>query len=264
MPAPLGVFDSGIGGVSILLEIRKLLNNEDVIYFADSAWCPYGTKSVEQVRERTLKITNFLVSQKSKAIVAACNTACSAGLDLIRAKNQDIPVIGVEPAVKPAHSITRNGKIGVLLTSQTLQGEKFSVLVEKFGSGVEIFTQPASGLAELVDQGKKDEQETAQLLNSYLQPLLAKGIDTLVLGCTHYPFLYDKILEICGPSVTLVDTGFAVAKQTKRVLDYKKIISGNKAPGSVIFYTSGDAVFVKKVLETLWPEKIENVTYIDV
>ena len=267
MPAPLGVFDSGIGGVSILLEIRKLLKSEDVIYFADSAWCPYGTKPVEQIRERTLKITDFLVSQNSKAVVAACNTACSAGLDLIRAKNQNIPVIGVEPGVKPAQSITRNGKIGVLSTNQTLQGEKFFMLVEKFGNGVEIFTQPAPGLAELVDQGKKDGQETAELLGNYLRPLLAKGIDTLVLGCTHYPFLRGKIQEICGPSVILVDTGLAVAKQTERVLRYKNIANialEENVPGSVNFYTSGGADSVKKVLETLWDEKIENVTHIDI
>ena len=262
--APIGVFDSGIGGVSVLLEIRKLLSSEDIIYFADSAWCPYGTKGTEQIRERTLKITDFLVSQNSKAVVAACNTACSAGLDLIRAKNRNIPVIGVEPAVKPAHDITRNGKIGVLSTNQTLQGEKFSVLVEKFGEGVEIFTQPAPGLAELVDQGKKDEQETAKLLETYLRPLLGQSIDTLVLGCTHYPFLSGKIREICGPSVVLVDTGLAVAKQTERVLRQENIVSDGKKSGSVSFYTSGDAFFVKKVLETLWPERIENVTRVDI
>ncbi|MCL1910956.1 MAG: glutamate racemase [Leptospirales bacterium] len=263
MPAPLGVFDSGIGGVSILLEIRKLLKSEDVIYFADSAWCPYGTKPIEQIRERTLKITDFLVSQNSKAVVVACNTACSAGLDLIRDKNRSIPVIGVEPAVKPAQSITRNGKIGVLSTNRTLQGEKFSMLIEKFGNGVEIFTQPAPGLAELVDQGKKDEPETAQLLGDYLRPLLARGIDTLVLGCTHYPFLSDKIREICGSSVALVDTGLAVAKQTERVLRDQNIAS-DEGIGRVNFYTSGDEDFVKRVLETLWPEVIENVTYADI
>ncbi|MDR3237501.1 MAG: glutamate racemase [Spirochaetia bacterium] len=264
MPYPVGVFDSGIGGVSILLEIRKLLNHENIMYFADSFWCPYGTKSVEQIRGRTLKITEFFASQKVKAVVVACNTACSAGLDLVRINNQDIPIIGVEPAVKPAHDITRNGRIGVLSTNLTLQGQKFSILVEKFGNGVEIFTQPAPGLADLVDQGKKDSPETLDMLNRFLQPLLAREIDTLVLGCTHYPFLKDAIQKICGKDIVILDTGLAVAKQTERVLRYRNILGSREEEGTVSFYTSGEASSVKEVLETIWPESVGSVTRVDI
>ena len=259
MPAPIGVFDSGIGGVSILSEIRQLLPHEDIIYLADSAYCPYGTKGVEVIRERTLKITDFLRANEAKAVVVACNTACSAGLDQVRITHPAIPIVGVEPAVKPAHAITRNGKIGILSTNLTLQGQKFSLLVEKFGNGVEIMTQPAPGLADLVDQGKKDEPETHEILNRFLEPLLERDIDTLVLGCTHYPFLKDAITKICGPSVVLLDTGLAVARQTERVLRYRGILNSDNN-GTVNFYTTGNAETVKHVLETVWNEEVKQIT----
>ena len=259
MPAPIGVFDSGIGGVSILSEIRQLLPHEDIIYLADSAYCPYGTKGVEVIRERTLKITDFLRANEAKAVVVACNTACSAGLDQVRITHPAIPIVGVEPAVKPAHAITRNGKIGILSTNLTLQGQKFSLLVEKFGNGVEIMTQPAPGLADLVDQGKKDEPETHEILNRFLEPLLERDIDTLVLGCTHYPFLKDAITKICGPSVVLLDTGLAVARQTERVLRYRGILNSDNN-GTVNFYTTGNAENVKHVLETVWNEEVKQIT----
>lgn len=261
MSPPIGIFDSGIGGVSILSEIRQLLPQENILYVADSAYCPYGTKSVELIRERTLRITAFLVSQKTKAVVVACNTACSAGLDEVRIENPEFPIIGLEPAVKPAHNITRCGKIGVLCTEVTSKGERFSGLADKFGGGIEIFTQPAPGLADLVDSGQKDSPETQRLLNKYLKPLIAEGIDTLVLGCTHYPFLKERIQEICGPSVKLLDTGAAVAKQTKRVLQYDGLLADTKetSKGKVIFHTTGDGAKVKQVLETLWSEPVDAV-----
>ncbi len=252
--APLGIFDSGLGGVSILLEIRKILPGENIIYIADSANCPYGSKPLDEIRERTLEISECLTAQGAKALVVACNTACSAGLDLIRQKNPDIPVIGVEPAVKPAHDLTRSGKIGVLGTTLTLSGERFSLLVEKFGSGVEIITQPAPGLPDAVEHGMKDAPETEELLNRYIQPLLARGIDTLVLGCTHYPFLTETIRKICGPEVTILDTGRAVARQTERVLRYKGLNSTSHEKGSVVFKTTGTKALTEKVLATIWPE----------
>ena len=259
MSAPLGVFDSGIGGISILIEIRKALPNENLIYFADSAHCPYGTKTVEEIRERSLRITDFLISRNAKAVVVACNTACSAGLDQVRQRNPETPIIGVEPAVKPAHDLTRNGKIGILSTNLTLNGKKFSSLVDKFGNGVKLLTQPAPGLADLVEKGEIYSNETRELLGGYLRPLMEEGIDTLILGCTHYPFLSPVIREICGDGVKLLDTGEAVARQTGRVLQTKKLASNENFTGTVSFYTTGDPATVKDVLDKLWPEKIDTV-----
>ncbi len=249
---PIGVFDSGVGGISILREIRKQLPAEDLIYFADSAHCPYGIKPVDEIRQRTLEVTDFLVDLGSKAVVVACNTACEAGLDRIRAKYPELPVVGVEPAVKPAHQVTRNGKIGVLATHLTLHGERFSNLVAKYATGVEVFTQPAPGLVELVEAGKLDTPETKTVLHKYLDPLLEKEIDTLVLGCTHYPFLFPAIQSICGDRITVLDTGMAVARQTQRILDEYSLLHPTADPGKETFYTSGDPDVVKTVIAKLW------------
>lgn len=250
--APIGAFDSGVGGLSILLEVRRLLPPEDLIYLADSAHCPYGVKPVEEIRQRSLEITDFLVSLGAKLIIVACNSACVAGLDQVRAKYKQIPVVGVEPAIKPAHEVTRNGKIGVLATNLTLNGERFSILMEKYATGVEVYTQPAPGLVEIVESGAIETPETEKVLRQYLEPLLAKGIDTLVLGCTHYPFLIPVARKICGPNVTILDTGLAVAKQTERVLKLTDLMAERSSPGQETFYTSGDPNPVANVVRKLW------------
>jgi glutamate racemase len=250
--APIGAFDSGVGGLSILAEIRKLLPAEDLIYLADSAHCPYGTKSAAAIRQRTLEVTDFLVQLGVKAVVVACNSACEAGLERIRDKYPQLPVIGVEPAVKPAQQETRNGKIGVLATTLTLNGERFSHLIEKYGGGIEVFSQPAPGLVELVEAGKLETPETEAILHRYLDPLLDREIDTLVLGCTHYPFLIPMIRKICGPAVTVLDTGAAVARQTLRILTEKDLLTAAASPGNDIFYTSGNPDSVKQVIAKLW------------
>lgn len=250
--APIGAFDSGVGGLSILVEIRKILPPEDLIYLADSAHCPYGTKPVAEIRQRTLEVTDFLVHQGVKAVVVACNSACEAGLERIRDKYPNLPVIGVEPAIKPAQHETRNGKIGVLATSLTLKGERFSHLVEKYAAEIEVFSQPAPGLVELVEAGKLDTAETRAVLHQYLDPLLSKGIDTLVLGCTHYPFLIPVIRKICGPAVTVLDTGVAVARQTQRILTEQDLLTSAALPGRDFFYTTGDPDSVKQVFGKLW------------
>jgi glutamate racemase len=188
----------------------------------------------------------------AKAVVVACNSASTAGLDQIREVHPGIPVIGVEPAVKPAHNLTRNGKIGVLATELTLQGAKFSDLVEKYGSDIEVYTQPAPGLVKLVEAGRIAVPETERLLRRYLEPLLEKGVDTLVLGCTHYPFLRPLIQKIGGPGLAIVDTGVAVAKQTARVLEQKQLANPGSKPGGDTFYTSGDPETVGKVVQLLW------------
>jgi glutamate racemase len=250
--APIGAFDSGVGGLSILLEVRRLLPAENLIYLADSAHCPYGIKPVEEIRQRSLEVTDFLISQRVKLVVVACNSACVAGLDQVRAKFRNVPVVGVEPAIKPAHELTRNGKIGVLATNLTLNGERFSILVEKYATGVEVYTQPGPGLVEIVESGAIETPETERLLRQYLQPLLDKGIDTLVLGCTHYPFLIPVARKICGPGVTILDTGLAVAKQTARVLKLANLMTERTAPGQETFYTSGDPTAVADVVRKLW------------
>jgi glutamate racemase len=250
--APIGAFDSGVGGLSILLEVRRMLPAEDLIYLADSAHCPYGNKPVEEIRQRSLEVTDFLVSQGVKLVIVACNSACVAGLDQVRAKYGQVPIVGVEPAIKPAHELTRNGKVGVLATNLTLKGERFSILVEKYATGVEVYTQPAPGLVEIVEAGDIETPETERLLRKYLQPLLEKGIDTLVLGCTHYPFLLPVARRICGPEVTILDTGSAVAKQTARVLKLANLTLDRPTLGKEIFYTSGDPASVTGVIRKLW------------
>lgn len=251
--AAIGVFDSGVGGLSVLKEIRFVLPGEDLIYLADSAYCPYGVKPVPEIRARSLKVTAFLVELGVKAVVVACNSATAAGLEQVREAFSRLPVIGVEPALKPAHDLTQNGKIGVLATSLTLNGIRFSVLVERFGTGVEVFTQPAPGLVELVEDGKLDTPDTEALLHQYLDPLLEKGIDTLVLGCTHYPFLIPMIKKIVGTKVTVLDTGLAVAKQTVRVLEQNRILNPRTDGGYATFYTSGEPEKVREVIGKLWP-----------
>ncbi len=264
MSNPIGVFDSGVGGISILIEIRKALPNEDLIYFADSRYCPYGTKPIEQTRDRTLKIADFLVDKGVKSIVVACNAACTAGLDQLRERYPELPVIGIEPAVKPACETTKNGKVGVLSTPMTLEGKRFAMLVEKYGGSVEIITQAAPGLADLVETGKLGTTAMKDLLNGYLQPLIVSGIDTLLLGCTHYPFVRPLVEEICGAGITIIDNGSAVAGQLARILEEKGLRKVNQNSGRVTFFTSGVSELVEKVIEKLWPERIKEVFRADI
>jgi len=257
--APIGVFDSGVGGLSVLVEIRKMLPGEDLFYLADTAHCPYGVKSVEEIRERVLDVSEYLMALGAKMIVVACNSASVAGLDHVREVHPEIPIVGVEPAVKPAHDVTRSGKIGVLATDLTLSGKRFSLLMEKYGTGIEVYTQPAPGLVELVESGKLDGDETEQILKEYLTPLLEKGVDTLVLGCTHYPFLKPVIARIAGPEVEILDTGTAVARQTAKVLTQKQLHSDKPGPGRTVFYTTGGPQEVSKVIRLLWSEPVDAV-----
>jgi glutamate racemase len=251
--APIGAFDSGVGGLSILKEIRQLLPTENLIYVADTAHCPYGVKPLAEIRRRTLEVSGYLIALGAKMIVVACNSACAAGLDQIREAHPEIPIIGVEPAVKPAHERTRNGKIGVLATNMTLNGTKFSTLVEKYGSDVAVYTQPAPGLVELVEAGKLDNEEAEALLHQYVDPLLEHQVDTIVLGCTHFPFLRPLLQKIVGPEVAVLDTGAAVAKHTAYVLEENHIANPGPSLGKDTFYTSGDPEAVSKVVSLLWP-----------
>lgn len=256
--APIGVFDSGVGGLSILREIRRLLPREDLIYLADSGHCPYGTKPLEEIRRRTLEVSDFLAGLGVKAIVVACNAACTAGLEPIREAHPELPVIGVEPALKPAVARTRNGKIGVLATSLTLNGERFSNLVRDYGDGMAVFTQAAPDLVSLAEAGRIDGPAAAAAVRGYLQPLLEQGIDTLVLGCTHFPFFKPVIARIAGPDLLILDTGEPVARQTQRILEERGLLNPGAGPGRERFFSSGDPELSTTVIRQLWgdPEAV--------
>lgn len=235
-------------------EVRQLLPGEDIIYYADSAYCPYGGKSHGVICGRAFNICDFLISRGVKLIVIACNTACIAALDAVRDRVR-IPVVGVEPAVKPAAEATKSGKIGVLATGVTLAGERFHALVERFGKTVEVYTQPCPGLVELVESGKLESPETEALLARYLEPLLVRGVDTIVLGCTHYPFLRPLVQKMVRSGVSVIDSGAAVARQVVRLLQSGKLAAVNGAAGRDYFFTSGEPEEVQRVVRFLWGDQ---------
>ena len=222
--APIGVFDSGVGGLSVLRHIRAQLPHEDLMYFADSGFAPYGNKPELVVAERSLAVARFLIEHGAKAIVVACNTATVAAIKMLRAHYPDMPIVGVEPGLKPAAAASRNGKIGVMATEVTLAGEKFLLLREQISSAsnAEFLLQGCPGLVEQIERGEFDSAATDAMLEKYILPLLERGADTLVLGCTHYPFVRAGIERIVAAGterdVVLVDTGDAVARQLARLL----------------------------------------------
>ncbi|MGE5544162.1 MAG: glutamate racemase [Bacillota bacterium] len=251
---PIGFFDSGVGGISVMKEVRRLLPVEDLLYFADSLYCPYGNKSPELIRQRARLISSFLLSLGAKMIVVASNTTSVAALNEVR-QSIGVPVVGTEPAVKPATCATRNGRIGVLATGVTLAGERFNSLVERFGEGVEVYTQPCPGLVETVEAGRLEHPDTEELLRGYLDRLLSQGVDTIVLGCTHYPFLRPLIEKLVGDGVTVIDTGQAVAKQVYRVLESHDLLNPHQASGREHFYTSThNPVSTQQVIRQLWKD----------
>ena len=256
LSAPVGVFDSGVGGLSVLEHIHSELPAEDVIYFADSANAPYGDKPGKFIETRCLEITRLLVeSRHAKAFVVACNTATAAAVATLRAEHQKIPIVAMEPGVKPAVGLTKSGVIGVMATRNTLASAKFTSLLDRFGHKVRVLTQPCAGLVEQVEARDFDGPRTRSLLEASLRPLLSEGCDVIVLGCTHYPFLSLLISEIVGPDVSVVDTGPAVARQLRRRLadaGLERSDSGHR--GSVEFLTSGAVTHLRSFTEKLWPD----------
>jgi glutamate racemase len=251
--APIGVFDSGVGGLSVLREIRTRLPAEDVMYVADSGHCPYGGKPYAAIQVRARAITGFLRDRGAKAIVVACNTATVAAIADLR-DTFDVPIVGMEPAVKPAAAATRSGVVGVLATGATLAGDKFALLAERWADGVELLTQACPGLVEQVEAGDMDGEATRDLLRAYVTPLLERGADTLVLGCTHYPFLRGLLADLVGPDIHILDSGAAVARQVERVLEAAGLLKPGESdsPGHVELFTSRpDAA---PVLQRVWGE----------
>ncbi|WP_405120263.1 glutamate racemase [Pseudomonas leptonychotis] len=249
--APIGVFDSGVGGLSVLREIRTLLPNESLLYIADSGHVPYGEKSPEFIRERCRVLAEFLLAQGAKALVLACNTATVAGVAELRERYPQLPLVGMEPAVKPAAAATTSGVVGVLATTGTLKSAKFAALLDRFASDVRVITQPCPGLVEQIEAGELDSAATRELLQGFVAPLLAEGCDTLILGCTHYPFIKPLLRSLVPESISLIDTGPAVARQVQRLLaDHDLLANGTAQPTQ--FWSSGEPQALQQVLPLLW------------
>lgn len=253
---PIGIFDSGVGGISVLKHIHALLPHEDLIYLADSKYAPYGNKTAQEITQRCLILSDDLLQKNVKAIVVACNTATAAAIDTLR-DTFDIPIIGMEPAVKPAAEASKNGVIGVLATVGTLKSAQFAALLESYGRHVKVVTQACLGLVECIERGELNTLQTKTLIRQYTAPLLAEGADTIVLGCTHYPFVKEVIQDIVGEKITLIDTGAAVAKQLKRQLQEKSILSASKEKADVRFWTNSDVENAQQVIENLWGYQVE-------
>lgn len=256
---PIGIFDSGVGGLSVAQEIRALLPGEDFLYFADSRYCQYGEKPPDFIRERSFAITRFFLARGCKMIVVACNSASEAALSALRDAFPTVPFVGVEPAVKQAALYTKKQRVGVLATALTLAGNRFSALVEKFASGLTVVTQPSPGLVEAVEAGRLEEEETEALLKTYLKPLLDHDVDVIVLGCTHYPFLRSLVEKIAGPGIKILDTGKPVARQVVRVLENRGLLSPRQEGGKESFFTTGNPEKVAPVLRRLWPRPVLEV-----
>ena len=234
--SPIGIFDSGIGGLSIWKEIQKILPNESIIYLADSINTPYGEKSNEEIIDFSVKNTELLLKMGCKIIVVACNTATTNAITFLR-KKYNIEFIGIEPATKPAALTTQTGKIGVLATKGTLKSDLFISTSDPFRKELEIIETEGKNLVKLIEKG--DINDTKDLLEQYLKPMVEKGVDNIVLGCTHYPFLIPVIKKIIPDTIKIIDSGEAVAKQTKRILENKNLINKTNCGVDYQFYTNG-------------------------
>jgi glutamate racemase len=247
----IGVFDSGVGGLSVLRAIRAALPHEHLVYVADSGHAPYGDQSEAHITQRTLTVGNWLAEQGVKGITIACNTATVVAAKTLREQTH-LPVVAIEPAIKPAVALTRSGVVGVLATRQTVQSAAVARLVELYGADKRILLQGCPGLVEQVERADLHSLETEGLLRQLITPLLEQGADTLVLGCTHYPFLRDTIQRVAGDGVTLLDPAEAVARELARRLANNGGLTTQAAPGSVQFFTSGDVAQAQAVMSHLW------------
>lgn len=232
---PIGVFDSGLGGISVLNHLTDLLPHEQFLYLADSLWCPYGNKSYEALKNRASKIVEFFLKQDVKMVVVACNTATAAAIDFLREK-YDVPFVGMEPAIKPAAKLTKTGVVGVLATENTFNGSLFRETREKYASHINVVIQEGRGLVELVENNQTDSTEAFRLIKKYTQPMVSAGADYLVLGCTHYPFLMETIGKV-APSLEIIDPALPVARRVKYLLIKNKQEANISNPNLKLFTT---------------------------
>jgi glutamate racemase len=247
----IGVFDSGLGGLSVLKEIRALLPDEPLLYLADQQHVPYGSRSLEEVRRFSEGISRFLIELGIRLIVVACNTASAAALHHLRKIFPDTPFVGMEPAVKPAAISTKSQKVGVLATPATFQGKLFASVVERFGQGVEIIEQTLPGLVERIEAGDQDSSATRAILKRGIEPLIAHGVDTLVLACTHYPFVLAGIREVAGAGIQVIDPSPAIAQQTKRLFDQLALMPRNKGSVAVLYYSTSNPELLVSMADRL-------------
>jgi len=253
---PIAIFDSGVGGLTVLREVRRVLPGEDLLYLADQAHVPYGPRPADEVRRFSEGISRFFLARGARVIVLACNTASGAALHPLRATFPGIPFVGMEPAVKPAAQRSRTGTIGVLATPGTLQGRPYCSVVERFAQGVRVCVRTCPGLVEAVEEGEIAGPRVRRIVEEAVEPLLAEGIDSLVLGCTHYPFVLATIREVCGPGVEVLDPAPAVARQVARVLAERGVspVPGLGVPGTVVCFTSGPQEGLRRLLPSLLGE----------
>ena len=253
--APIGVMDSGVGGLSVLREIRRQLPAESLLYVADSAHLPYGDKSPAFVRQRVNCIAQSLIDEGAKALVVACNTATAAAVESLRERFA-MPVIGMEPGVKPAVVGSKRGVVGILATEGMVRSQRMHQLVQRFAKEAEVVIQPCPGLVEQVERHALHSPETSRLLQGYLAPILERNADTLVLGCTHYPFLQPLIEQLVGPKVTVINTSAAVARQLQHRLAEGDLLNSGSDTATARFFSSGNGEAQRQLISKLWGEEI--------
>jgi glutamate racemase len=257
--APIAVFDSGVGGLAVLRALRRLLPSEDLLYYADQANFPYGVRTAADVRALAVEAARHVLDQDAKLLVVACNTASSAALPDLR-RRFSVPIVGIEPAVKPACALSRCGRVGVLATDGTVQGEALRQLIERVAGGVEVYCSHAGRLVELVEDGLDDAGEVELVLNEILAPVQAQGVDVVVLGCTHYVFLQPAVERLLGASITVLEPAEAVARQAARVLHEHGIATPSLKTGTTRYQSSAGEERLLRMMQALTPEVVSAYT----
>lgn len=256
-PYRIGIFDSGIGGLTVARAIRELMPAEPLLYVADNDRAPYGKRSAEEVLTFSRQITRFLADRGCRLIVVACNTATSVAIDVLRADFPELLFVGMEPAVKPAALSTRSGKIGVMATELTLKSDRYQELVDRYAPGVVIYADPCRGLVSLIEAGANSDRATEELLQRILHPMLEANIDTLVLGCTHYPLILPQIKAICGPEIRLIDPAPASAQQIERLANSLPPPPNSATTPLYRFHATGSSAPLERALTHLdWTHRL--------
>jgi len=255
LPGKVGVFDSGVGGLSVVRALIALVPSQSLLYVADNAHCPYGPRPASEIITFAQGITRYLLAQGCEVIVVACNTASAAALEPLREAFPETPFVGMVPAIKPAAALTQTGVVGVLATEGTLHGRLYEDIVERWAHGVRVVSRTCPGLVERVENGEESTSETEHILRACLAPLLAEGMDVLVLGCTHYPFLIPVLQRLLPERATIVEPSMAIAKQTRRVLAERGLLRTGGPPGTRRYAATGDPAALQRALDYLLDEQ---------